>query len=448
MSQRRVRYGGPKTPRQKKTELPDTLNIERLSIEGRGVSRVNGKTIFVAGALPGEEVRATLTKPGKRFDEATTLEVVTSSPNRITPACEYYEQCGGCDQQHLTSDTAISSKEVQILEILKRQSQIEPDSVAPPLRSEKLWEYRRSARVGINQRDNGDLIIGFRRAGSHKLINIERCPVLTPRCNDFLAALRLSLGNEPRIKLFTHIELTDGDELLSVDIRCNKHPSDHLIKKLIALGQSQNINLRLTMGDQIHPIHHVDVPSYDLNQGDLTLDFDTRDFLQINAQVNQQLIDTALSWLAPKLDDHMLDLFSGLGNFSLPFAQRCKSVTAVEGSRNMVERTQHNAKKNNITNITALSSDLSSIDSDTPWLKVKYDIILLDPPRTGASDIIPHLSKQQPRALLYIACDPMSLVRDSQLLKTQGYKMTRFQVADMFPQTHHVESLALFERSR
>jgi len=428
------------------TVLPDTLRIERLSLEGRGVARVDGKTVFVAGALAGEEVRATLTKAGKRFDESIATEIIHPSTDRIEPVCPFYNECGGCDQQHLTTDAAITSKEAQIIELLNRQSHIIPKTVVTPIRSNKTLGYRRSARVGINQRDNGELIIGFRRSSSHKLVNIDHCPVLTDRCNRFLEALRSGLQQAERVKVLTHIELTDGDNLLSVDIRCTKNPSDHIRNTLKTVGESQGVNLRLSIGREIQTLCTAGVASYSLNKQGLTLDFDTSDFLQANAQVNQQLVDTALTWLAPNAADRMLDLFSGLGNFSLPFALKCQSVTAIEGSADMVERTLNNASNNGITNLTALASDLSHLDTDRPWLNENYDLILLDPPRTGAAEIIPYLSKQRPRALLYIACDPMSLVRDSHLLHEQGYEMTRFQVADMFPQTHHVESIALFER--
>ena len=446
MRRRTVRYGGPKkSPSKVNISLPENIQVESLSLEGRGVARIDGKTLFISGALPEETVNATLTKRGKRFDEAIVNEIKSPSKHRIQPSCAFAGECGGCDLQHLNPNCAVEMKRDQILNTLKRQSHLEPGLIAPPIVSEHRLNYRRSARVGINQRDNGELIIGFRRSESNKLIDIPSCPVLTNRCNAFLGALRDSLDGQDKLKTLTHISLSDGDNLLAVEIRAKKRPSDEIMHTLSSLAVDMQVNLRVSFNDQTVALNSVEEPEFINRQRDIRYQFDTNDFIQVNASVNEALIECAIEWLEPKQEDRLLDLFSGLGNFSLPLARLTKEVIAVEGVSNMVKRSQANAALNAINNLTSIKSDLSNVDNETAWLKSQYDLILLDPPRSGAADLIPHLKNLGARAILYIACDPMSLVRDSKILSDLGFSMTRFTVADMFPQTHHIESIALFE---
>jgi 23S rRNA (uracil1939-C5)-methyltransferase len=446
MRRRTVRYGGPRKSASKNTSsLPESIQVESLSLEGRGVARIDGKALFIRGALPGEVVTATMTKAGKRFDEAIVSDIEVPSTNRISPICAFANECGGCDLQHLDPDRAVEMKRDQILSTLKRQSDIEPKITDTPITSKEKLNYRRSARVGINQRENGELIIGFRRSESSKLIDIPSCPVLTDRCNRFLAALRHCLDGLDKLKTLTHISMSDGDNLLAIEIRAKKRPSDEIMHALTSVAKAETINLRVSFNDQLITLHDIEEPEFSNRQRNIRYQFDTNDFIQVNAAVNEDLVECAIDWLNPQKEDRLLDLFSGLGNFSLPFAKLAKEVVAVEGVSAMVERSQANAALNAIDNLSSFKSDLSNIDEETFWLKRQYDLILLDPPRSGAADLIPHLQNLGARAILYIACDPMSLVRDSKTLSDIGYSMTRFTVADMFPQTHHIESIALFE---
>jgi 23S rRNA (uracil1939-C5)-methyltransferase len=386
-----------------------------------------------------------MTKAGKRFDEAIVSDIEVPSTNRITPSCAFANECGGCDLQHLDPDRAVEMKRDQILSTLKRQSDIEPKITDTPIISKEKLNYRRSARVGINQRENGELIIGFRRSESNKLIDIPSCPVLTDRCNRILAALRHGLDGLDKLKTLTHISMSDGDNLLAIEIRAKKRPSDEIMHALTSVAKAETINLRVSFNDQLITLHEIDEPEFSNRQRNIRYQFDTNDFIQVNAAVNEDLVECAIEWLNPQKEDRLLDLFSGLGNFSLPFAKLAKEVVAIEGVSAMVERSQANAALNAIDNLTSFKSDLSNIDEETSWLNRQYDLILLDPPRSGAAALIPHLQNLGARAILYIACDPMSLVRDSKILSDIGYSMTRFTVADMFPQTHHIESIALFE---
>lgn len=448
MKHRRIRYGGPRQQPNKQTQLNTPVEIISLSLDGRGVARPGGKTLFVRGALPGEQVEVEIEKSGKRFDEALAREILIASDLRVPPPCGYYEQCGGCDLQHLNADEAIQLKQQELLTQLAKRAQVEPETIDAPLSSSAKLGYRRAARVGINQRDNGELLIGFRQRASNKLVDIDRCVVLTNKINAFLADLRTVLVEFERVKHLTQIEVIEGDEGLEVELRSTRNLSDELRVALEGLAKLHDANLSVRAKESPANLIHANIAATRLNiDGSIQLNFNASDFVQVNAQVNQLMIDRVIDWLAPRSYDRVLDLFSGLGNFSLPLAKRVAQVTAVEGSSAMVQRCLNNAEANQLTNLRAYAADLSEPAQDAPWFSAQYDLILLDPPRQGAAEVIAALAKHKPRALVYIACDPSSLVRDAETLKQQGYKLSRLCVADMFPQTHHIESLALFERA-
>ena len=447
MKHRRIRYGGPRQAAKKPTNLDTPVEILSLSLDGRGVARPNGKTLFVRDALPGEQVEVTIEKSGKRFDEGSLAQQISASDKRVQPACQYYGRCGGCDLQHLDSQAAVELKQKELLTQLAKRAKVEPETIDSPLQGTKVLGYRRAARIGINQRESGELLMGFRRRNSSKLVDIESCPVLTPAINAFLADLRSTLEQFERIKHLTQIELIEGRTGLVAELRATKNLSDELRAALTELAQQHQVDFALSIkeGTKTKLCANPAAMELELAQS-LNLQFSARDFVQVNSEVNEQMVSRVLDWLAPQADEIALDLFSGLGNFSLPLAQKLKQVTAVEGSSAMVERCLANAAANGIDNIEAYAADLSQADSAAPWLAQSYDLILLDPPRQGAADIIAQIDHLRPRALVYIACDPSSLVRDAETLTAQGYNMSRLCVADMFPQTHHIESLALFER--
>jgi 23S rRNA (uracil1939-C5)-methyltransferase len=447
MKHRRIRYGGPRQAAKKNQSLDASVQILSLSLDGRGVARPSGKALFVRDALPGEEVEVAIEKSGKRFDEGVVSAVTIASEHRVEPACKFYGQCGGCDLQHLNPETAVELKQQELLKQLETRAKIEPETIDSPLIGTQKLGYRRAARVGINQRESGDLLIGFRRRSSAKLVDIDHCPVLTDRINQFLVELRATLAPFERVKHLTQIELIEGQSGVMAELRSTKNISDELRASLIQLAQSLQVQLSLSVKDGAHKTLWENRAASELQIcKDLSLEFEARDFVQVNRDINEQMIGRVLEWLAPQTTDRALDLFSGLGNFSLPLAQQIETLTAVEGSANMVERCLSNAKRNGISNIKSYSADLSQPDTTCTWLQQAYDLIILDPPRQGAAEILAAMEGQKPRALVYIACDPASLVRDAMTLTNQGYRMSRLCVADMFPQTHHIESLALFER--
>ncbi|KEA62040.1 23S rRNA (Uracil-5-) -methyltransferase [Marinobacterium lacunae] len=450
MSRKRVRFGGP--VRQSATATPSQLevDVQDLSLEGRGVARPEGKTLFVSGALPGERVLARIVNRHKRFDEAEALEIISASPERQIPPCRYVDRCGGCQLQHLNAEAQIQYKEKLVLDQLKRFAHIEPELIDTALHSPEFG-YRRSARIGVNQRADGELLIGFRRQNSNKLINIDHCPVLEPRINELLAALGSLLREAGNLKHLTHIDISCGDASGALTLRITRALNDTLVADIQTICNRLGFKLFLQSNRETLEEIPTSAPelSYSLGAQGPELRFAPGDFLQVNAHINRQMVSRALAWLSPQADERVLDLFCGLGNFTLPLATHAHEVVGVEGSAEMVERTKSNAASNALQNISVYKSDLSQDIRDTLWYqqasRKEFDLIVLDPPRAGAEECVRQLRNYGARAVLYIACNPASLVRDAQLLVEAGYRMTRFSVMDMFPHTAHVESMALFE---
>lgn len=425
---------------------PIQLSIEGLSHEGRGIARHDGKTLFVAGALPGEEVEARITKTHRRFDEAQCINVIQASEDRAEPICEHYGVCGGCDLQHLTHSRQIEEKQRIVLDQLERLGKIQPESTESPLHS-PASEYRRSARLGVNQlqRDNS-VVVGFRRRASNKLTRIDHCPVLNDTLNQTIQLLQNALDQAGQVRDITHAEISMGDQEGALTLRIKKRPSDTLLDA-ISLAANQ-LHLRLYLDDGQNTQAYADAADlhYRLPDQNIKLSFEPGDFLQVNAGVNEQMISRALEWLQPTSDDRILDLFSGIGNFTLPLALNAGEVVGVEGSDTMVQRAASNAEANGLTNCAFYRANLSNDLRHHRWFNQGFNKIVLDPPRTGALEAIKQLEHYQANQILYVSCNPSALARDAAELVTMGYRFSRFCVMDMFPQTSHVESLALFEK--
>ncbi|EAR59883.1 23S rRNA (uracil(1939)-C(5))-methyltransferase RlmD [Neptuniibacter caesariensis] len=436
-----------KSPKSKASmDYPETLEIIGLSHEARGIAKHNGKTIFVTGALTGETVRYEISKKHRRFDEAECVEVITPSPNRVEPFCQYYGQCGGCDLQHLEHSEQIKAKESLVLDQLQRLGKFNPESTTPPL-SGSDQEYRRSCRIGINQlmRD-GTPIIGFRRRGSSKLLQVDNCPILINPINKILGKLKAVLSEADSCKEITHAELSMGDQQGAMTLRIKKPLPESLSSSLQKLAEDNEFRLYFDNGQQINAFGDEADLSYQLEKSETQIGFKPGDFIQVNASVNTQMINRAMDWLDLKDNDRVLDLFSGVGNFSLPLATKAGSVIGVEGVEDMVQRAQNNAKQAGLNNCEFYRADLSKDLKALPWYKQGFSKILIDPPRTGALEVIKQLEQHQCDQILYVSCNPSALARDGAELIRQGYKASKFCVMDMFPHTSHVESLVLFEK--
>lgn len=429
-----------------------SLTIERLAHDGRGVARnAEGKTVFVDAALPGERVDIAIHRQRKRYDEAHIRERFNAADERVEPPCVYAARCGGCDLQHLSVEGQREHKRQVLVDLLKRQGIDAPGEIAMLVGNDA--GYRRRARLGVKCDAQGQVHLGFRARGSEQLVDIDSCHVLAPPLAALLPHLRAQLESLEAPRHVGHLELllTDADMATVVVRQLRDVPGDE--QRWRAFSEREGVACALRRGRESTSLIWLgDRPELVTTVGSVgrrpvSLALAPGDFLQVNAEINQRLVDTLRDWLAPRGEARLLDMFAGIGNFSLALADDVVSVTAVEGSNEMVDRLRDNAGRNGL-DVSALQADLSAAGATIEALLAEHDTVLLDPPRDGADAVCRQLAKSDVARVAYISCDPASLARDAAYLLAGGYSLSRLAMADMFPHTAHLESLALFERSR
>lgn len=436
---------------KKRREAPVVeLVVDDLSHDGRGVARHEGKVVFVADALPGERVRAQLQRRRRDFDEAALVQVLEPSADRVTPRCEHFGTCGGCVLQHLAPAAQIAAKQRQLLENFRRLADLAPARVLPPLTAD-VWHYRRKARLSVRLVEKkGRVLAGFRERNPRYVADIRRCEVLDARVGPHIHAIGDLVGTLDSARDIAQIEVAAGQEMPVLVFRHLAPLTAADRERLAAFGQRMQFAIHLQPGgvDSVHPLWPEDHPLYfTLPRHQLRYDFLPLDFVQVNHSLNQAMVDQALGLLAPRPEERVLDLFCGLGNFSLPLARHAAEVVAVEGEAGLVQRARDNARRNGLDNVHFHVADLADEVSRLPWAGDRYDAVLIDPPRSGAQALLRQLRFARASRLLYISCHPGSLARDAGILvREHGWQLTAAGVMDMFPHTAHVESIALFER--
>ncbi|MGB0720907.1 MAG: 23S rRNA (uracil(1939)-C(5))-methyltransferase RlmD [Gammaproteobacteria bacterium] len=436
--------------RRKKLPLdPFPAHIESLAHDGRGVARIDGKTTFIRGALPGEDVEFIYTSKRRNRDEGRCVSVQTPSPERVEPGCPHFGLCGGCSLQHQDPTRQIEAKFQVLKDNLERIGKVEPEAYLAPLTGPH-WGYRHKARLGaryVHKKEK--LLVGFREAGTSKVADLTACAVLHPAVGERLTALREMLARLSVHERIPQIEVAVGDDHGALIVRNLEPLPENDRAVLRAFGRETDLDIYLQPGgpDTVEPLTEVRPLSYRLPEWNVEVFFRPDDFTQVNTELNRSMVARALEMLDPKPEDRVLDLFCGLGNFTLPLARKAGQVTGVEGDAGLVERARENARSNGVDNVNYFVANLMEDQSGAEWLQQSYDKILLDPPRSGAVEMIPHLAGLGARRIVYVSCHPGSLARDAGLLVNEhGYRMVRAGVMDMFPHTAHVESIALFER--
>ncbi len=425
--------------------------IESLTHDGKGVAHLGGKATFIHGSLPGERVRFLYTGRWRKYDEGRVVEVLDSSPERVEPRCGQFGICGGCSLQHQAHAAQIQAKQQALLDALKHIGKVMPDEVLPPLVGASDWGYRRKARLGVRYvPKKGGALVGFRERGSSRVADIEVCHVLHPRVGELLPQLRALIDGLSMPSQVPQIEMAMGDETCVLIFRLLEPPSADDLSLLGEFGSSHGISIYLQEGgpETVRPLDGVGVElTYDLPEFDLRLHFLPSDFTQVNSDINRQMIHRAVEMLELQPQDRVLDLFCGLGNFTLPLARRAGSVTGVEGEAGLVARARENAERNGIANTTFYTANLYDTLEQEPWLTQDFDKVLLDPPRSGAQEVLGRLPALGAERIVYVSCYPGTLARDAGILVHQhGYRLRSAGVMDMFPHTAHVESIALFEK--
>ncbi len=426
-------------------------DITDLSHDGRGVARVEGKATFVTRALPGERVRARVTRRRRSFDEAQTQDVLEASPERVEPRCQHFDSCGGCALQHMDPAAQIRAKERVLLESLQRIGAVAPESVLPALTAEP-WGYRRKARLSVRWvAKKGRVLVGFREEDSRFVADIRRCEVLVPQVGERIEAISDLLQTLDARQSIAQIEVAAGDTQTALVFRNMEALGEPDLERLRDFARTSGLAVMLQPGgiDSVAALEPAKVDlHYLLPAHGLRLDFLPLDFVQVNSAINAAMIDHALGLLSLDKDDRVLDLFSGLGNFTLPMARRAARVTGVEGEHGLVARAVENARRNGLVDRVDMHvANLAEDQQQAPWARSDYDKVLLDPPRSGAEAVLEYLPGRSVRRVVYVSCHPASLARDSgTLVRKHGFTLTQAGVMDMFPHTGHVESIALFER--
>lgn len=431
---------------------PVTVEISDLAHDGRGVGRVDDKVTFVHGALPGETVTARLTGRNRRFDEAVTETVLKPSQQRVEPECPWFGYCGGCALQHLDHAGQLAWKQSRLAENFSRIGGVEPARWLEPLAADP-WTYRRRARLSVrNVPGKGRVLVGFREQAGRYVAEIEHCRVLHPVFSERLMSLSALIGRLSIPSAVPQVEIAAGDDSAAIVLRHIEPLGDTDREILRDWSQHSGIAVYLQSKgpDTVRRLCPDDHQlTYRLDEFDLELGFHPQHFVQVNAAVNRLLTRRAVELMAPGPEDRVLDLFCGLGNFTLPLATRAGRVSGVEVEPALVEAARANAERNGVENVELFTADLAVPDPDLPWIRAGFEGVLIDPPRTGAAEILLLVAASGAARLVYVSCDPATLARDAgTLVGEYGYRLSAAGIADMFPHTAHVESIALFERIR
>ena len=437
----------------KKSRLPAepfSVRIDDLTHEGQGVARRDGKAVFVDGALPGEEVRCVYTARRSRHDQARTVEILQAAPERVEPRCAHFGVCGGCALQHLQAESQLAVKQRGLLNSLTHIGKVEPIQVLEPLTG-PLWGYRRRARLGVKYvAQKGRVLVGFRERHSPYIADLRRCEVLDARIGGLLEELAALIGGLSIRDRLPQIEVAGGDAQMGLNFRVLTPPTEADLAQLRRFGEQHGFALYLQPGgpDSVRELGEGGALCYRLAEFDLNLEFQPWQFIQVNAAINRQLVQRASELLELQPDSRVLDLFCGLGNFTLALARQAGRVVGVEGDVSLVEWAKRNAALNGIANVEFHAADLAGDLTGQPWVSGSYDRVLLDPPRSGALEMIAPIAALGAQRVVYVSCHPATLARDvGELVHRFGYRLECAGVLDMFPHTAHVESMAVLVRA-
>ena len=437
-----------KTARVKseKKRIVKNIQIEKLDHQGQGLAYFQDKPLFIDGGLIGESLDIEILESKKRYSKGVIKKINQASELRIEANCPHYQECGGCHLQHLAHDQQIKVKSTGLISLFKRFAKQAPEQLASPV-LDKAWGYRRTARLGLQfDKKSKQLKMGFRRALSNDLIEQKACPVLIAPLENLILPLKALLNSLKSKMALGHVELLFADQGAVVLLRHLKALPESDLQLIKAFSESYQLRFfGLDNKEALVCLSGSAALSYQVD--DCKLNFSPCDFLQVNSDVNRQMVAQALNWLNINQEDVVLDLFCGLGNFTLPIAKKALKVVGIEGIQKMVDRAADNAALNDLHNVTFHQSDLSADDvMKQPWAKQKFSKVLLDPARAGAFSCMTFIVKLKPSHIVYVSCDPVTLARDSQLLLDNGYQLDKLGLLDMFPQTRHMESMALFVR--
>ncbi len=432
---------------------PETATIDSVTHDGRGIAAMDGKKTFVAGALTGETVQFIRRKSRRNFDEAELLEVIEPSPDRIDPRCAAFGRCGGCSLQHVSTEHQRDIKSRTLRDNLERIGRVEPEQWLQPMTGPE-WNYRRRARLAVKHVPaKGRTLVGFRERHAPFITDMHRCEVLAKPVDDMIDELSELIGRLSIRARLPQIEIAIADNDIALVFRVLDPPTDADEAALRAFGAAKRLRIYLQSGglDSVTLFYPESVESplyYSLAEFDITIEFEPIDFVQVNSEINQRMVHFAVEQLRAAPGDRVLDLYCGIGNFSLPLARQAATVLGIEGDASLVKRASDNARRNDLSNLEFRAADLNNIDGTESWVRAGWDRLLLDPARSGAAAVVARMHLFKPERIVYVSCHPGTLARDAgALVHEQGYKLESAGIIDMFPHTAHVESIAIFTKS-
>lgn len=435
-------------------ELP-TARVESLDHEGRGVAHVDGKAVFIEGALPRELVQYQPSRKKKNFETAKLVKILQASPYRIAPRCNFYEICGGCVMQHVDPSLQVAAKQRVLEDNFARIGKVMPERMLPPIYAAQ-WQYRHRARLSVNYvAKKGGVLVGFREKKSSYVADMHSCEVLAGGIGRMIAPLREALSSLDKRDRIPQIEVAVGEHVTALVLRLLEPLTVNDETRLKAFADVHKVQwwVQVKGPDTAVPWYPLDAAelTYLLPEYSLELNFRPTEFTQVNHAVNRLMVRRAMDLLAPQAGEDIADLFCGLGNFSLPIARYGANVIGVEGSESLVQRASDNATRNGLAHAARFFAADLYTDQEAAMLKVPaVTKMLIDPPRDGALEVCKLLSRDlrpELKRIVYVACSPGTLARDAGLLvHTQSFTLKAAGVVNMFPHTAHVESIALFER--
>jgi 23S rRNA (uracil1939-C5)-methyltransferase len=432
-----------------------TLQIESVDLDAQGIAHHEGKVVFVQGALTGETVRAQLTRSKASYDKAQVVEVVRQSSQRVAPRCAHFGVCGGCSLQHLEAGAQLAVKQRTLEDNLWHIARLKPNQILPPIAGPS-WGYRYRARLSVRHVEKkGGMLVGFHEKSSSYVADMTQCHVLPPHVAKLLVPLRALIGGLSIRDRMPQIELAVGQTDMVMVLRVLEPLTDADRAALLAFAREHGIVFWLQPKgpDSIHPLD-AQTPGdlhYTLPEFDIRMPFAATDFTQVNHQINRVLVGQAVRLLDAQPQERVLDLFCGLGNFTLPLARKAAQVLGVEGSAALIKRAADNARANGLAEKTAYEvRNLFEVTAEHLRAWGRFDRWLIDPPREGAIAAVKALAQlgaeEKPRRIVYVSCNPATLARDAAVLVNEaGYTLNAAGVVNMFPQTSHVESMAVFD---
>lgn len=422
------------------------FTVDSMNHEGLGVTRHQGKVMFIEGALTGEQVEAKPLTVKSKFAKYSTLKVIEKNVGRVNAFCAHYGQCGGCQLQHATLDLQLLEKQNAVSKLFEKFAKVSSLEWQLPLVSPAM-HYRRSGRIAvIYDKNKAEFLVGFRKKRSKQIINIDACQVMVAPFLPVFESVRNLLPKMKNGRAISHLQVCSVDSGDYLIVRHTKKLCDQDRELLKSLCDTHN--WLLVLEHDTGCFSESELPYYQFLSLDLKFSFNFDNFIQVNPSVNLAMVQQALDWLALEQEDSVLDLFCGIGNFTLPMAKHAGYVVGVEGVNSAIAMAKKNASLNQLDNTDFYCQDLSQNIQSEDWFNRQYSVLLLDPSRMGAYEILSQLKLKQFNRILYVACDPVTMARDSEIIIKAGFKISKIGLMNMFPHTSHIETMALFEKEK